>query len=250
LTTTALDTWLLPELERVSTTAQVLRLLREAIVGGRIAPGEQLREVRLAGALGVGRGVIREAIGYLVQEGLVEHELHRGAFVRTMNPSDGADLYFAREAIEVAATRRALDVDDLDLDGLAAALAALGKVATGPGRPSDSLIEADVNFHQALVDLAGSRRLSRAYSTFAAETQLLLRSHPPYPRDKYVGDHEQLYEALRRRDPQTPELVREHLQFSAQLIRNEIAGEGRTEVSRKRVRAGGNVETNDGEDAG
>jgi DNA-binding GntR family transcriptional regulator len=44
----------------------VLRKLREAIVGGRVAQGEQLREVQLAQTFGSGRGVIREAIRQLV----------------------------------------------------------------------------------------------------------------------------------------------------------------------------------------
>ena len=57
---------------------EVLRELREAIVDGRIAQGEQLREVQLASTFGIGRGVLREALRQLVQEGLVEYVPHRG----------------------------------------------------------------------------------------------------------------------------------------------------------------------------
>ena len=60
----------LAALERVSTTEQVVRALRAAIVSGSIAQGEQLREVQLATQLGTGRSAVREALRQLVQEGL------------------------------------------------------------------------------------------------------------------------------------------------------------------------------------
>ena len=68
-------------------------------------------------------------------------------------------------------------------------------------------------------------RLSRAHQTLAAETKILLRHHPAYPQMDYVADHTRLLEALERRDPRTPELVAEHLRFSAQLIRAELERE-------------------------
>src|SRR5918996_2893169 len=92
--------WQLGAINRASTTEQVLQELREAIIDGRIAQGEALREVSLAEAFGTGRSAVREAIRQLVQEGLVEYELHRGAFVRVMSLADLLDVYVAREAIE------------------------------------------------------------------------------------------------------------------------------------------------------
>ena len=74
----ATDTWQLGSIDRASTTQQVLYELREAIIDGRIAQGEALREVSLA-KTGTGRSAVREAIRQLEQEGLVVYELHRGA---------------------------------------------------------------------------------------------------------------------------------------------------------------------------
>src|SRR5207253_9519518 len=82
------NTWRLSSVERASMTEQVLRELREAIIEGRIPQGEALREVSLAGTLGTGRSAVREAIRQLVQEGLVEYEPHRGAYVRVMSLAD------------------------------------------------------------------------------------------------------------------------------------------------------------------
>lgn len=218
--------WALGSVERASMTERVLRELREAIIDGRLPQGEQLREVHLAGSLGTGRTAVREAIRQLVQEGLVEHEVHRGSYVRVMSLADRLDVYVAREAIESGAVRQAIASGaPMQLDGVEAALEELKAAAGAQENVSDALIAADIHFHQELVGVARSPRLSRAHQTLAAETSILLRHHPAYPQMDYVADHTRLLEALERRDPQTPELVAEHLRFSAELIRAELERE-------------------------
>jgi DNA-binding GntR family transcriptional regulator len=215
--------WQLGSIERASTTEQVLHELREAIIDGRIAQGDALREVSLANAFGTGRSAVREAIRQLVQEGLVEYELHRGAFVRVMSLADRLDVYVAREAIEAGVARRVVDVSPpADLSPLRNALDVLRATAEGHDRVTEDLIGADIRFHQELVHLAGSPRLRRAHETLAAETRMLLRHHPAYPWSDYVGDHERLFDAIERRDRRAPDLVVEHLRMSARLIGDEI----------------------------
>jgi DNA-binding GntR family transcriptional regulator len=220
------NNWRLSSVERASMTEQVLRELREAIIEGRIPQGEALREVSLAGTLGTGRSAVREAIRQLIQEGLVEYEPHRGAFVRVMSLADRLDVYVAREAIEVGATHRILAAPPADLSELRAALDALRAAAAEADNVSDPMIDADIRFHQELVDLAGSPRLMRAHETLAAETRMLLRHHPDYPTSTYVTDHDRLLEAFERRDPATPDLVADHLRLSKDLIASELAHEG------------------------
>jgi DNA-binding GntR family transcriptional regulator len=221
--TAASHNWRLGTIDRASTTEQVLQELREAIIDGRIAQGEALREIPLSRTLGTGRSAVREAIRQLVQEGLVEYELHRGAFVQIMSLADRLDVYVAREAIEAAVARLAVEASPPpDLSALRAAMADLRSRAKGHDRVTDELIEADIRFHEELVRLAGSPRLSRAHETLAAETRMLLRHHPPYPWSDYVSDHERLFDALEQRDRRAPEYVIEHLRLSARLIGEEL----------------------------
>jgi DNA-binding GntR family transcriptional regulator len=220
------DSWRLRTVERASTTEQVLTELRDAIVDGRIPQGEPLREAQLASRLGTGRSAVREAIRQLVQEGLVDHELHRGAVVRVMSLADYPDVYGAREVIEVGAARRLLEREQpIDTGALRDALERLREALPSDGHLTDEAIAADIRFHQQLVRLSGSPRLTRAHDTLAAETRLLLRHHPLYPPTDYVSDHERLLDALERRDPRTPELVAQHLRLSARLIGDELARE-------------------------
>jgi DNA-binding GntR family transcriptional regulator len=216
--------WRLGAIVRASTTEQILRELRDAIVDGRIAQGEALREAALAETFGTGRSAVREAIRQLVQEGLVEYALHRGAFVRVMSLADRLDVYVAREAIESGVALRVVQAPGaFDFSGLKAALENVRAAAEGQARVTEELIAADIAFHQELVRLAGSPRLSRAHETLAVETRMLLRHHPAYPIADYVGDHERVYDALARADPRAPEVVAEHLRLSARLIGDELA---------------------------
>jgi DNA-binding GntR family transcriptional regulator len=221
--------WSLPRFEGHSATETVRRIIREAIVDGRIPAGDQLRESRLVDMLGTSRGTVREAIRQLVQEGLVEYRMHRGVFVKSPLLQDQVDVYVAREAIEVWAARTLIESSDvLDLSALDEALSMMRSREARQKRPTEETIAADLRFHHELVRLAGSERLTRAHETFAAETRMLLRRHPPYPWRTYASDHQELVDALRRRDPQTPNLVAEHLRLSARLLsgggneRNEV----------------------------
>jgi DNA-binding GntR family transcriptional regulator len=220
----AWDTALRP-LGRVSAIDYVLGALRSAIEDGRIPQGERLHEAAIAKSLGSGRGVVREAIRQLIQEGLAEHRLHRGAFVRTMEATDGFDVYAAREAIEVAAAERLLHLDPQPrYHALAVALERIRLEAmSSRAELSEEGIDADIAFHRELVSASESPRLARAYETLATETRMVLRHHPPYPPADQLGDHERLYAAVKRRDPALPELVRAHLRLSAALIEDAIS---------------------------
>src|SRR3954466_8684813 len=146
------STWRLSSVERASMTEQVLRELREAIIEGRIPQGEPLREVSLAATLGTGRSAVREAVRQLVQEGLVDYEPHRGAFVRVMSLADRLDVYVAREAIEAGATRCILAAPRAGVGDLGAGLDALRAAGAETDRASDPMIAADIRFHQELAD--------------------------------------------------------------------------------------------------
>jgi DNA-binding GntR family transcriptional regulator len=216
--------WGLDPVKRRSTTDQVLQEIRAAILAGRMKPCEPLPEAALAETFGTGRSAIREALGKLVQEGLVISELNRGAHVRPISRDDVLDVYLAREAIEVAAVQRAIERQDwLDLSPLRGAQRRIEESSPADRNqpPSPELIAADLDFHRAMVALAGSPRLSRAHEPLAAESQMLLNFHPVYPGSDYTGDHQRLLAAIESRDPNIADVAREHLTLSSELIVQE-----------------------------
>lgn len=203
--------------ERVSTTAHVLRALRADIVEGRVKQGEQLREKPTARSLGTGRTAVREALRQLVQEGLAQHEVNRGIFVRRFDVDDILDVYCGREAVEVAAAELVLArAGKVDIMPLRVWVERMDSTARAGGTWR-AFADLDIAFHETLVSLAGSPRLIRMFATLAAESRMHLYAYPPYSTVQSVGDHLEILVALEEGLPETPELLRDHLRYSASL---------------------------------
>jgi DNA-binding GntR family transcriptional regulator len=81
----------------------VYEQIKEAIVEGKIQPGERLSESDLAEKFDVSRTPVREAIRQLSQTGLVRLVPRRGGYVSLPTAKDAADLYEIRIALEMLA---------------------------------------------------------------------------------------------------------------------------------------------------
>jgi DNA-binding GntR family transcriptional regulator len=121
--------------------------LKQAIVTGELAPGQQLVETVLAQWCQVSRTPVREALTRLEQDGLVLRT-DRGLVVRERSPEEILDIYETRIVLEataarVAATRRsAID------------LITLRRIADGLERldtpDENAMASANRDFHRAL----------------------------------------------------------------------------------------------------
>ncbi|OBB75277.1 GntR family transcriptional regulator [Mycobacterium sp. 852014-52144_SCH5372336] len=190
----------LAPVEQESTPSIVADKLRQAIAHGELAPGTQLIEADLARRLGVSRGPLREGMQRLTQEGLLIAIRNRGVFVIDMTPEVASDMYLAREAIERAATRRILQGDYAsagdELLAIVEEMAAAADVEEGS--------EADIRFHERLVELAGSERLSRMHQTYLVETRMCVHALADTydnPNDR-IAEHHALASAIRAGDVQ------------------------------------------------
>ena len=79
--------------------------LRQAIIDGRLAPGERLTERRLTEMTGVSRTLVREALRQLESQGLVSLIPNKGPVVRELTAAEGRDLYAIRGVLEGLAAR-------------------------------------------------------------------------------------------------------------------------------------------------
>ena len=77
------------EPSRAVLSGEVYARLGEAILDGRLAPGERLRDQELAEWLGVSRTPVREALQRLERAGLVEVSPHR--YTRVSHPNQQND---------------------------------------------------------------------------------------------------------------------------------------------------------------
>ncbi|MEQ8652462.1 MAG: GntR family transcriptional regulator [Kiloniellales bacterium] len=105
--------------------------LREAIVSGRLQPGEALLQAKLADDLGVSRVPIREALRVLAGERLVEMRAHRGATVARLSLEELDETYSIVWTLGKASAARGVprlnDEDLIEMRGLMQALRRSGK---------------------------------------------------------------------------------------------------------------------------
>jgi len=94
-------------MEAVTRKDEAYSALLDRILKGHIAPGAPLREVRLAGILGISRTPLREAIRQLSRDGIVECLPHCGARVIQPDEKLVSDIFQIREALEGMAAREA-----------------------------------------------------------------------------------------------------------------------------------------------
>lgn len=180
-----------------STAEMIADRLRTAILHGDLAPGDQLGEAGLAAQFGVSRGPMREAMQRLVSEGLLYSIRNRGIFVIELTTEDVIDVYRARTAIEGGAVDLILrGRRDIAYAALAASVAEMS--ACAQKGDATGVSDADQEFHQALVESAGSPRLLRASRTLLIETRMCLGAlQTTYPDlREQAREHVELRDAI------------------------------------------------------
>jgi DNA-binding GntR family transcriptional regulator len=82
--------------------------LRDAIIGGRLRPGDSLVISSLAKELGLSATPLREALGRLAAEGLVEMQPHGSARVASVDLHEAVEIYELRQLLEPMALERSV----------------------------------------------------------------------------------------------------------------------------------------------
>ena len=133
-------------------TREAIEALREMIVRRQLAPGAQIRQVELAGRLGLSRSPLRQALSALETEGLVTHEQQRGYFVARMSVDHLTQIYRMRELLETELLRTVRAPEPDELTGLATRNDAI-QAAMDDGDVTGMLV-ANRDFHFGLFDLS------------------------------------------------------------------------------------------------
>jgi|TARA_B110000305_G_scaffold136079_1_gene151846 DNA-binding GntR family transcriptional regulator len=190
------------ELLQRSLSGTVQNQIEELLLQGKLQGGDKLNEAELAELFGTSRGPIREACKGLVQAGLLTAIPNRGVFVRKM------DL---REVLEVYDIRAFLD----QLIGQLAAM-------QGSERQVEELVQIhtrlsaavqlddfeqyypeNLAFHQKLLEMTGSQRLTAMYSSLVKELHLFRRKGliQRGSMDVSNAEHELILQAITAKDP-------------------------------------------------
>jgi DNA-binding GntR family transcriptional regulator len=198
------------QLLRTGLADQIREFIVEGISSGRWEPGERIVERRIATELGVSQGPVREALRQLEAQRLIESLPNRGARVRDFTEQDLAEIFPVRAGLERTAAELGMARIAGCLDALEERNRQLGEAA----REGDlhEQMRLSIAFHREIVEAAGNRLLFSVWEGLGIElwTTLSLRLHHTEIYSK-SAEHAELIEAFRRRDPQAPQLLHDHV---------------------------------------
>lgn len=211
--------------QRASLGQSIANSLREAIVSGTIAPGQQLKQDALSADFSVSPAPVREALRQLESEGLVEHYPNRGVFVTDVPEEEALKLLFPiRLLVENYAMQQT--AEQLDPDLLAQLEAQIIVMEHGADVHDVALINAaDVRFHELAVEASGSRHSIQLWHSILPRIRLQFARLTPRQADLHhvAEEHQELLRALQQGDAaELSSVLKEHITgISARLMGRE-----------------------------
>ncbi len=218
-----------------SLSEQVVLALEEAILLGKLKPGQRIVEAEVAAQLGISNGPVREALRELENLGLVVCAPRRGTFVTEFTVQIAREVFSLRALLEVAALRLLLpNLTDDDVRRLEVAIERMGSSLKEPGRTTDLPEDDDIQFHDLLFELSGHRLLQQAWLRLRSQARVLLvvtgtlanAATIPISRriEDYRAVHKPILEAIQARDLDRAErAVIHHLAEGERHIVNRLA---------------------------
>lgn len=224
------------QLHKDSVVNQVVKQITDSIIAGDLKPGDKLpTEPELCENFGIGRNSVREAIKILEAYGVVYIKRAEGTFVndsynhKMLDPMLYGILLDKNLRINIIQVRKVLDtgmlyqiismITDEKMDKIQQEFESLKTVVLGEGVAAKQVLQADVDFHRALVESTGNPILCNMHEYVDRITtpsrektvELVLEKKQA---EKFILLHQKIINLLLEKNYQNIESVlAEHYQF-------------------------------------
>jgi DNA-binding GntR family transcriptional regulator len=177
--------------------------IRNMILSGELPAGTQLGEEALAEKCGVSRTPVRDALRRLEADMLVVRTDTQRSFVAEWSLDDVRDAFDLRAMLESFAARRA--AERMTPDSLARLRHANARIAQAIALPRPDIalfLEGNREFHAAILEVAGSRRLVAQLGALVEQPVVWRTAHHygPDALHRSWSEHEELIAAFARGD--------------------------------------------------
>jgi DNA-binding GntR family transcriptional regulator len=193
----------------------IYRTLRHAIIEQALIPGAKLPEDTIGERFGASRTIVRNALGQLAAEGLVELRRNRGAAVATPNWEEARDTFDVRLGLERLVMARL--AGHLTRDQIKTLNAHVDEEERARGNNEPLSIRLATEFHILLAEMTGSPVLARYVSEVSSRCGLILALYSrPHSSECAVNEHRTVIAALAEGDAERASAVMvEHLEAVA-----------------------------------
>jgi DNA-binding GntR family transcriptional regulator len=205
--------------------------LRRKLLAGEVHAGTRLDYKRISVEMGVSTTPVREAMGKLASEGLVDLVPRAGAIVRKLGEEEAVHLYGVREAIETYAAAKAANmISESGLHHLEALLQRMRRLIDDScpdtkdvmtGESLAGFLEADLAFHMTIIEAAGNPKLTKLAGDSHIHSRIfgLERfGHGKGLLEEADQIHQSIFQALKLRDgTKASQLLGVHISRSLDL---------------------------------
>ena len=144
----------------------IVEMLTDAVLAGKIRPGERLNESQLARQLRVSRAPIREALQQLEEQGLVLNYPRRGMFVVSLEEEDVQKINSLRLVLETEALLLARA--NRTAQGEKKLTQLVEKMESLEASPAIQTTRIDLEFHRTIWSLTGNEYLEKTLTSLTA----------------------------------------------------------------------------------
>lgn len=202
---------------------EVYEFIKNSIVHGNFAPGEKLKEIKLAEMLNISRTPVREALRKLETEGLVEIYPSQGAQVANLNKKTMTNLYECRAVMEgLAAKKAALQISNNELDLLEESILLARQYQLR--NDLKKVVEKNTMFHETVMKASQNASLIQMMEQVRAQIlryRMIMFNIGFRPR--FLDEHLAIYHAIKNRKPDLAEsLMKQHIIDDLGTIINSI----------------------------
>lgn len=197
--------------------------LKDEILTGALAPGDQVKIQSVADKLGVSIVPVREALRMLASDGFIDIRPRRSPVVSRIELSDILEINLIRQALEPLALAAAIDAHTNE------SLETCRELIDRDEATEDRWQKVALNreFHLALVEPSGQARVLRLiedqYDGISRFAQFLVVGSSMFQGTPH-DEHTRILKAVERRDTDAAvDLMKYHLAASTGRVRTELA---------------------------
>jgi len=219
----------LQPIKRQTLTSAVTESLRQRILSGEFADGQQLRQEALSNEYGVSRVPVREALRQLEAEGLIQIIDHKGAVVSKLSLDDVLELLEIRAMLESSLLAAAIPKQTrADLDAAASTLAEYETAL----KTDDIRHWGELNsrFHLALYRAAARPNTLALIEQLHNKTDRYTRMQIlfTHTKERAHAEHTQMLELCRQGKVQeAAEFIRSHILSAGKALEEYLLGQQR-----------------------
>lgn len=191
---------------------EAYRRISEAMLAGDLPPGSRLVMDALAERLEISRTPVRDALGRLEREGLVEPTGRKGYTVRAIADTDLAHLYDSRVAVEAHSARRVTELGEPAIRAVEEAIEAASK--NGASTAAEAYSQNRM-IHRSVVESAANPMLVELFESIwdrAKALQIFEQFHTfAENANDILSDHYELTDAMRMGPDHAYNVMRRHI---------------------------------------